>query len=122
VILGTVVARQGPVVPLLLRAANGREHTLSAVVDTGFNGWLTLPREIIAALGISYEEQTRAILADGSFAVFDSYYVTVLWDGKSETVLVDELESEPLVGMRLLHGYRLTVEIVDDGPVRIERM
>jgi clan AA aspartic protease len=122
VISGTVVARQGPVVPLVLQDAGGREHAFSAVVDTGFNGWLTLPKEIIVALGVSYEEQTRAVLADGSPAVFDSYYVTVIWDGQPERILVDELDSEPLIGMRLLNGFRFVMEAIDGGPVQIERM
>ena len=121
-ISGIFVAKQGPVVPPILRDVGGREHTLSAIVDTGFTGWLTLPPKIISALGINYEEQTLAVLADGTPTLFDTYRVTVLWDGQPQTVFVDELESEPLVGIRLLHGFRLVMETVDGGPVRIERM
>ena len=51
-IIGTVIASRGPVVPLVVRDAGGRQHALSAVVDTGFNGWLTLPKEIIASFGL----------------------------------------------------------------------
>ena len=121
-ISGTVVANQGPVIPLALRDGGGGEITVHAVVDTGFTGWLTLPKEAIARLGLSYHEQTLAILADGGLKTLRAYHVTVIWDGQPETILVDELESEPLVGMRLLHGFRLVVESIDGGAVRIERM
>lgn len=95
---------------------------MNAIVDTGFTGWLTLRKEVIATLGVGFEEQTRAVLADGTPTVFDTYRVTVLWDGEPQVVFVDELESEPLIGMRLLHDFRFVMETVDDGPVRIERM
>jgi len=122
VISGTVVANQGPVVPLVLQDAGGHEYALSAVVDTGFTGWLTLPKEIIAALGLRYREQTRAILADGGSSLFSTYDLSVIWDGRPQVILVDELESEPLIGMRLLYGFRLVIENVDGGVVQIERM
>lgn len=62
------------------------------------------------------------MLADGTPTVFDTYCVTVVWDGEPQVIFVDEMESEPLVGMRLLHGFRLVMDAVDGGAVRIERM
>ena len=121
-ISGTVVANQGPIVPLVVQDAGGHEYTLSAVIDTGFTGWLTLPKRIIATLGLRWHDETLAVLADGTPSVFDTYHVTVLWDGQPQVVLVDELESEPLIGIRLLHGFRFIMETIDGGAVRIERM
>ncbi len=120
-ISGRVVANQGPVIPIVVRDADGEEHSFAAIVDTGFTGWMTLPRGIISALGLSCDEQTIAILADGTSTVLDTYHVTMIWDNQPKEVLVDELESEPLVGMRLLDGFRLVVDAIDGGPVRIER-
>ncbi len=121
-ITGAVVANRGPVVPLVLRDAGGREHALSAVVDTGFTGWLTLPKEMIASLGLIWRDETLALLADGTTTIFNVFRVTVIWDGQPKAVLVGELESEALIGMRLLHGFRLVIESIDGGAVRIERM
>ena len=121
-IAGTVVANRGPVVPLILRDAIGHEHALSAIVDTGFTGSLTLPKEMIASLGLMWHDETLGILADGGSTVFDTYHVTVIWDGNPQVILVDELESEPLIGMRLLRGFRLVIENVDRGAVQIERL
>lgn len=35
---------------------------------------------------------------------------------------VDEADAEPLVGMRLMKGFRILVEDIDGGIVQIERI
>jgi clan AA aspartic protease len=122
VISGRIDANQGPVITLVLRDAEGGEHSLAALVDTGFTDWLTLPPSVIASLGLAYDEETIAILADGTIRALPSYQVTVIWDGQPKEIYVDELESEPLIGMRLLDGFRFTRDSVDGGAVQIERL
>jgi len=117
VISGTVVANEGPVVRLVVRDRRGRPHAIDAVVDTGFTDWLTLRRDVIAELDLSYHEQAIAVLADGDSRALCSYRAAIIWDGKPEDVIVDELESEPLIGMRLLKGFRFTMNAVDGGMV-----
>jgi clan AA aspartic protease len=89
------------------------------VIDTGFIGTLTLPRRIIADLGLPWRGHERALLADGSRRLLDLHEATVDWDGRVRRVLVTATGSVPLIGMRLLYGYRLTVEAVDGGSVSI---
>ena len=48
-------------IPLLGPAGQTRE--IAAVVDTGFNGYLTLPPTIVAELGLSVVGDGEAILA-----------------------------------------------------------
>ncbi len=121
-ISGTVVFGRGPIVPLTVLDADGNEHSFSAIVDTGFSGWLTLPARLAQALGNPSREQGSAILADGSEIFFTVYRARVLWDGRPMSILVDEMESESLIGMRLMHGYRILIEDIDGGAVTIERM
>jgi hypothetical protein len=59
-------------------------------------------------------------LADGNESVFDIYEATALWDGSPRRVSVDEVDVAPLVGMALLYGYELTVQIVEGGNVLIK--
>ena len=121
-IWGTVDTKEGPIIPLVLRDAAGREHVLSAFVDTGFTGWLALPQEIIAALGLLFREHGAGVLADGGSVQFNVYDASVVWDGQPLEVFVDEMDSEPLIGMRLLRGFRFVMNTIDGGEVRIERI
>ena len=121
-ISGNVVAYQGPFVSIAIRDVGGNEHALAAIVDTGFTHWLTLPRSVIAAMELGYNEDMVSVLADGTLKALPSYHVTVIWDGEPQEVFVNELESEPLIGMRLLHGFRFTMDVTDGGTVQIERL
>jgi len=120
VITGTVSADYEPLIRLILIDANGQEHGREAVVDTGFTGWLTLPPDVIAEMGFSWREWGAAILADGSQVTFSVYDAHVVWDGHRISIPVDEADAEPLVGMRLMKGYRIFIEDVDGGIVRLE--
>jgi hypothetical protein len=53
---------------------------------------------------------------------FDIHAVAVLWDGQLLTVEADSSDSDPLVGMGLLQGYQLSIEVVDGGSVEIHRL
>ena len=51
---------------------------------------------------------------------FDIHVVTVEWDGQARDVEADAAEVTPLVGMRLLAGHDLHVEVENGGRVVIE--
>lgn len=97
----------------------GGATNIDAVVDTGFDGSLSLPPAHISRLSLPLQGRARALLADGSRTVFDFYEATVIWDGVTRRVSVDEADTDPLVGMGLLYGYELTVEVVNGGAVAI---
>jgi hypothetical protein len=50
------------------------------------------------------------------------YEAELIWDGKPRRVLVDEAESDPLLGMRLLNGYEMKMQVFDRGKVTIKRL
>jgi hypothetical protein len=58
---------------------------VNALVDTGFDGWLSLPPALIASLGLAWHRRGRAILADGSETVFDIYAGALVWDPSAVT-------------------------------------
>ncbi len=121
-ISGSVNADREPVVRICVHDVNGQEHEYAAIVDTGFTGWLTLPRDLITALGLSWKELGAATLADGSQILFDVYEATVVWDGRVVAIPVDESDSEPLIGMALMDSFRILIEDMDGGSVQIARM
>src|SRR5260370_33100309 len=117
-ITGVVQAAEGRI-RLLVKGRRGREQEIQAVIDTGYAGSLTLPPAVIQALSLRWQTVDRFKLADGSISIFDVYEAKVVWDGKVRQILVDETDAEPLVGMRLLKGHKLEMEIRYRGKVRI---
>jgi clan AA aspartic protease len=121
-ITGAVTAQQQALIPLTLQDWQGQPETVEAIVDTGFNGFLTLPLPLIARLRFPYEGMAEVILGDGDTVRLDSFAATVRWDGAVRTGLVLAADGAPLVGMDLLLGSRVCLEVLTGGPVTIERV
>ena len=51
---GTIDADLAPLLRLTVRDAVGRPHDVETIIDTGFNGFLTLPPALVAALGLPW--------------------------------------------------------------------
>ena len=117
---GTVNAALEAAVNLSVQGPGGQTREIEAVVDTGYNGFLTLPPVLVGELGLPFVLRGEATLADGSSVNFDPHMVTVDWDGQARDVEADAAETTPLVGMRLLAGHSLYVEVEDGGRVIIE--
>ena len=61
-------------------------------------------------------------LADRSIHRLDVYSAVVIWDGQSRSIHVNAVETDPLVGMKLLEGYRLTIDVTPGGGMEIVPM
>ena len=120
-ITGSVRAGEGRI-RLRIRGLRGREEEIEAVIDTGFTESLTLPPSVVSALRLRWRSIDRCILADGSEILFDLYIAKVVWDGKERRILVDEADTDPLVGMALLDGYELKMQVREGGKVIITRL
>ncbi len=117
-IAGTVTANREAIVPLLVVGPAGHE-VIEAVLDTGFDGSLTLPPILVSRLQLAWRQRGRALLADGSASFFDIHEGGVDWDGQLTRVAVDAVDSVPLIGMRLLEGFELTIQVRANGRVTI---
>jgi clan AA aspartic protease len=95
---------------------------IEAVIDTGYNGHLTLPDHLVASLQLPFAGHRRGTLADGSVVLLDVFMATVIWHGQSKDILVSQAKGAPLVGMALLNGSRLTIDALDGGDVTIEEL
>jgi clan AA aspartic protease len=118
-ITGVVTPFHQATIRLIVRGPTGQEQEIEAVIDTGFDGALSLLLADITALGLSWRRRGRALLADGTESVFDIYEATVAWDGIPHRVAVDAADIDPLVGMHLLNGYELTIQAMVGGQLRI---
>jgi clan AA aspartic protease len=121
-ITGRVTAAREAVLPLQVYGHAGRTVLVEAVIDTGFTGFLTLPTTLVTQLGLPFAGTTRATLSDGREVAIDVFEATVLWDGHSRPVTVLAAEGGALVGMAMLFGFRLTLDGVIGGLVRLEAL
>jgi clan AA aspartic protease len=110
------------IIRLVVRDSGGQEQEIAAMIDTGFNGFLTLSPALIRQLGLPHIGQSRALLANGQEELLDLYEVTLLWDGQWRTVETDAADMDALVGMSLLYRYSVYVEAVEGGQVVIEAL
>jgi clan AA aspartic protease len=118
-IRGVVNAQREAIVRLRVRGPSGLETEVDVIVDSGFTSSLTLPVTLIASLGLSRQSGSAAVLADGSVRRFDIFAAEIEWDGAWRTVLVSAVGNESLMGMRLLAGHKLGIEVVSGGSVQI---
>jgi clan AA aspartic protease len=121
-IQGFVNVRREALLPLVVSNANGKKQVVEAVIDTGFNGFLTLPSIIITTLNLSWTASDIVTLGDGSETIFDLYANNVIWDRQYREVDVAESETEPLIGMALLYEYRPQIDTIEGGLVKIEML
>lgn len=119
---GFVNANLEAVVTIPLLGPAGQTREVAAVVDTGFNGYLTLPPALVSELGLSVLGDGEAVLADGREVAFDVYSVTVVWDGQPRYVETAAVGTDALVGMMLLDRHSLFVEVADSGRVIVQAM
>jgi len=115
-----VVRKQEALIRLEIFGPDGRSQEIDALVDTGYNGWPTLPSSLIATLKLRWQNFGRAQLADGNEVDCDVYRATVNWDGRQRLISVAEADVQPLIGMALMEGYKLEVEVRRDGRVTLK--
>jgi predicted aspartyl protease len=96
------------------------EETCQAIIDTGFDGFLTLPADVVRSVGLPWIGWLRAILANEFRVDLPLHEAVVLWEGSCRPV--DGLVSPggPLVGMATFDGSRLSMDVVAGGRVFIE--
>ena len=118
-IIGSINADREAVLPVVIRDGTGTQD-YEAVIDTGFNGYLTLSSAEIVRLNLPFQSQVVVTLGEGTQANLREFLATVEWDGQERDILVLEAEGEPLVGMALLYGYDVWLRVLDGGHVRVE--
>lgn len=121
-IIGSVNEDYEPIICIGVCDLKGKIYEQNVIVDTGFNGWLSLPSDFIKMLGLPWKRRGRATLGDGSECVFDIYEAVVVWDSQFITIPIDEAESDPLLGMSLMEGYKLTIDVIEKGIVKLEKL
>lgn len=90
------------------------------IVDTAFQGDLTLPSALIGRMAAEFTTERTISLADGSIHRRPYYQIALDWGEESRPVEVTVLENSPLLGAMLLEGQFVQIEMMDGGEVSIE--
>jgi clan AA aspartic protease len=101
---------------------NSKLKSINAVIDTGFTGFLSLPQSLIDELELPWSYSDFATLGDGSKTLFDIHEASVIWDGQFREIEINSADTEPLLGMSMLRGYRLEVDTIQGGLVTIKAL
>jgi clan AA aspartic protease len=120
-IVGSIRNREA-IIELGVSDSGQPPHPVKVIIDTGFNGYLTLPSQMVSALRLSFVGHRRGTLADGTITRLDVFLAVVDWHGRPKEVLILQAEGKPLTGMSLLEGSRLILDIVDGGDVMIDEL
>lgn len=119
-ISGRVNSRLEATLTLEVLGPNGQRQGITAVIDTGFNGDLSLPAAVVSVLALIPLVPQSVRLGDARRRILSFYEAELLWDGQLCPIRVLCVEGDPLVGTAVLNGYRLTADFVVGGPVNIE--
>lgn len=119
-IRGQVSARREAFVPVRVRGLGDKVMEFQALVDTGFTGSLSLPPEAVAELELPYITMRPFRLAGEIEAEYPEHAAIVEWDGRDRGMTAIASDGPPTIGMALLYGFRLLIDVVDGGEVTIE--
>jgi predicted aspartyl protease len=96
-------------------------RTWVATLDTGFNGYLELPDELLGIVDARFLGRADSLLAGGNVVTEDHYEVRFPFDGDMRRVRATFSPGEGiLIGTRMLVPYRLTI-VFPDRTVFLER-
>ena len=118
-IIGSINADREAVLPVAVHDGTGIQN-YKAVIDTGFNGYLTFSSAEIVRLNLPFQSQVVVTLGEGTRANLREFLATVEWNGQERDILVLEAEGEPLIGMAMLYGFDVWLRVLDGGHVKIE--
>ncbi len=118
-ISGIVNDRLEAVVELPVSSPAGQTSDIKAIVDTGYNGFLMLPTAVVNELGLLYAGKVTVILADGNRTDLPLFRVQLIWDDQPMSITVAASGPVPLVGMELLEGHNLNIDVHSGGSVQI---
>jgi clan AA aspartic protease len=119
---GRVTVEKEAILQIQVLGPMGEVARVEAAIDTGYDGFLTLPLSLIRDLDLPFAGTARATLGDGNEVKMELFLAGVVWEEEPCEVLVLAAEGGVLLGMAMLAGSRVTLDVEDDGLVTIESL
>jgi len=90
------------------------------ILDTGFEGDLALPSNILRQLDVQPLFLSLRATGDGSLVECPVYQAELKWGEEPRTAELLALEHNPLLGTMLLEDCHLDIDLTENGEVVIE--
>ena len=119
-IRGVLNDRLEPMVVVEISNGDRQFQPVEALLDTGFSENLTLPPDAVARLGLKYVYRIPLNLAGCQQIEGAVHEGFVKWFGRTRTIYVIAAEGQPLLGMSLLAGCKITIRVRPGGEALIE--
>ena len=117
---GSVNARREACLPLQVFGPSSQSVDVTTVIDTGYNGTLTLPLAIVQMLALIPDAHRKVRLGDASVKLLSSYVAEIVWLGRRRQIVILCVEGDPLLGTTLLDDSHLGVDFRDGGAVSVQ--
>ncbi len=121
-LLGKLSDKLAPFLELSILSTDSTSRQHSFLVDTGCTLEMVLPAVILAELGWPVIETMEIQQADGSRVAVDLHEGSVVFGELARPVLAAALGTQPIIGMELLQGWQLCLDIIapGEGEVRLQ--
>ncbi len=105
-----VVINQSPYIEVTVIGNRG-QMGIVALIDTGFDGCLSLPMEMGVVLGLELNDMVEYELADGTVNTELVFIAQVDWEGETKEIdVILSSSDEALIGTELLEGKSLNID------------
>ncbi|AFY38694.1 hypothetical protein Lepto7376_2414 [[Leptolyngbya] sp. PCC 7376] len=94
-----------------------QRQSIDAIINTTFKGYLGLPKHMIAMLDLPSLPQDSEEETTETF-----YRATVIWGNETRSIPITVVSGEPVVGMSLLQGYSLQIQVTQHGLVTVNQI
>ncbi len=115
--------RQGnPCTQIEVRGLDGRKHTLDdVVIDTGFSGFLQMPKSLAAVIRLEDGPMVESTLADNRKITMETAYGTVDFQRYSRrgVIMLSATLPRVLAGMDFLRIFRLALVVFPPSEVAL---
>jgi len=111
-----------PRVSLELPTVGGGNRLVELILDSGFEGDLALPPDLLSGLDAFYAGQLPFALADLTLRTRPVYQISLNWQGEERLAAAVAMDGNALLGVGLLRGSFVQTEMDDGGNVSVDTM
>ena len=111
-----------PTVAIEVHRTRAGAYAIEALLDSGFNGPVSLPADEVEKLGLPLMTEHAVTLADGSDVNVKVHVGHVRFANEWHRSAVLATGDVPTVGMRLMKGLKVCFEADEDGDIEVEAL